>query len=100
MKLGIERCCRAVCSGAGQGGRDHNSFGRDLLVVEREVADRYAEMLRLDEALSGLILPVDLLVIAEQDFCEWAETPGSIYRTASREGKVLYEAINRDSDYL
>jgi len=64
----------------------------DLLVVEREVSDRYAEMVRLQEVLDGLILPLDLLVIAERDFSDWAETPGSIYRTASKEGKVLYEA--------
>jgi predicted nucleotidyltransferase len=73
----------------GDAGKDSDL---DLLVVEREVSDRYAEMVRLDEVLGGLVLPVDLLVIGEQDFRAWAETPGSIYRTASREGRVLYEA--------
>ncbi len=64
----------------------------DLIVVERDVSDRYAETVRLHRALRGLILPVDILVIADRDFEEWATTSGSVYRTASKEGKVLYEA--------
>lgn len=64
----------------------------DLLVIEREVEDRYAEMLRLNEALRGLILAVDVLVIGEKDFEEWSQTPGSVYRAARREGRVVYEA--------
>jgi len=64
----------------------------DLLVIEREVKDRYAEMIRLNEALRGLLLAVDVLVIGEKDFEEWSETPGSVYRAARREGRVVYEA--------
>ena len=64
----------------------------DLLVVERETPDRLAEMVRLHRALRGLILPVDILVIGKDDFEAWAATPGSVYRAARREGKVLYEA--------
>jgi predicted nucleotidyltransferase len=64
----------------------------DLVVVEREVRDRYAETVRLRRALQGLVMPVDLLVIGAQEFDEWAMTPGSVYHTARREGKVLYEA--------
>jgi len=64
----------------------------DLLVVERELPDRYAEMVRLNKVLRGLLLAVDLLVIGEEDFREWADTPGSVYYAAQREGRVLYEA--------
>ncbi len=64
----------------------------DILVIEREVSDRYAEMIRLNGALRGLILAVDLLVIDEQAFESWSQTPGSVYYTAKREGRVLYEA--------
>ncbi len=73
----------------GENGRDSDV---DLLVVEREVSDRYAETVRLHRALRGLILPVDILVIGGQDFEEWAATRGSIYYAARAEGKVLYEA--------
>lgn len=64
----------------------------DLVVVERGTPDRHAEMVRLHRALRGLILPVDILVIGEKDFDAWADTPGSVYRAARREGKVVYEA--------
>jgi predicted nucleotidyltransferase len=64
----------------------------DLLVIERDVGDRYAEMIRLHETLSGLVLPVDILVISEREFEDWADTAGSVYHAARREGKVLYEA--------
>lgn len=64
----------------------------DLLVVEQEVVDRFSEIVRLHRALRGLILPVDILVISEKDWAEWGDTPGSVYYTARREGKVLYEA--------
>ena len=73
----------------GEAGRDSDL---DLLVIEEDVVDRYAEMVRLHRALTGLILPVDILVISRRNFEEWADTPGSIYRTVRREGQVLYEA--------
>jgi uncharacterized protein len=64
----------------------------DLLVIEQHVPDRYAEMLRLNQALRGLLLAVDVLVIGQKDFEQWSQTPGSVYRAAWREGKVIYEA--------
>lgn len=64
----------------------------DLLVIEREVENRYEELQRLSEALLGLVLPVDLLVISEADYRQWSQTPGSVYRAAYQEGRVLYEA--------
>lgn len=64
----------------------------DILVVERSVSDRVAEMVRLCRVLSPLRIPVDLLVVSEEVFLDWSETPGSVYFEALREGKVLYEA--------
>ena len=74
-----------------RGGADVDS-DLDIVVVEREVPDRFAEIVRLHRVLRGLILGVDILVIAERDFEEWSDTPGSVYHSARREGKVLYEA--------
>jgi len=69
----------------------------DLLVVEREVKDRYAELIRLNKALRGLLLAVDVLVIGQKEFEEWSETPGSVYRAARQEGRVVYEAASDGS---
>ena len=62
----------------------------DLLVVESAVADRYEEMIRLNRALKGLVMPVDLLVVGEQEFEHHSVTSGTVEHAASREGRVLY----------
>ena len=67
---------------------DHSDI--DLLVVERTVEDRYEEMIRLNRALKGLAIPVDLLVVSEQEFDHRSATPGTVEYIARREGRVLY----------
>lgn len=64
----------------------------DVMVVEENVADRQAEMVRLLRVLSPLRIPVDLLVVGKDLFNYWSETPGNIYFHVAEEGKVLYEA--------
>src|SRR5947209_5366257 len=59
----------------------------DLLVIEAQVQDRVAEIVRLNRVLRGLILPVELLVISEAEFADWSNTPGNVYYEAHREGK-------------
>ena len=69
---------------------DHSDV--DLLVVQPAVNDRYEEMVRLNRALQGLLMPVDLLVVSEQEFEHRSSTPGTVEHTARREGRVLYAA--------
>jgi uncharacterized protein len=64
----------------------------DLLVIEKEVKNRVAEMVRLTRALSPLRIPVDLLVVSREMFDYWADTPGNVYYQARNEGKIVYEA--------
>ena len=64
----------------------------DILVIEKEVGNRVAEMVRLTRALSPLRIPVDLLVVSRETFDYWADTPGNVYYHARSEGKVVYEA--------
>ena len=40
----------------------------DFLVIEPEVRDRHAEMVRLANVLRPLMLPVDVLVVSEERF--------------------------------
>jgi len=63
----------------------------DILVVEERPADRLREMVRLNRLLRGLEVAVDLLVVSEEKFNHWRDTPGNIYFEASSEGRVLYE---------
>ena len=56
------------------------------------MSDRYEEMVRLNRVLKGLLAPVDLLVVSEQEFEQRSATPGTVEHAARREGQVLYAA--------
>ncbi len=64
----------------------------DILVVEEQTAGRLMEMVRLNRLLRSLDVAVDLLVVSEEKFNHWRDTPGNVYFEASSEGRVLYEA--------
>ncbi len=62
----------------------------DLLVIESEVPDRLAEMVRLRRVLRPLRIPVDILVYSSADVARWGDQPGSTLFWALREGRVVY----------
>ena len=64
----------------------------DFLVIEPEVRDRHAEMVRLANVLRPLMLPVDVLVVSEERFEYWRDTPNTVIYRAAREGRV-YEQV-------
>ena len=82
---------RIILFGSHARGDARSDSDVDLLVVMETVADRAGEMVRLNRVLSPLRIPVDLLVVSEDRFSYWSDTPGNIYSTARIEGKVLYE---------
>ena len=62
----------------------------DLLVVEKEVPHRAQEMVRLSRALRPLRVPVDVLVVTEEELQRYGDEPGSVYWWALKEGRVLH----------
>ena len=62
----------------------------DLLVIEPQVANRAAEMVRLRRALRPLRIPVDVLVYSADDVARWGDQPGSTLYSALREGTQVY----------
>jgi len=64
----------------------------DLMVIEREVPNKGAEMLRLNRALGWIGKGVDVLVYSEEDFERRSSVPGTAPYWARIEGKVLYDA--------
>ena len=62
----------------------------DLLVIEPQVANRAAEMVRLRRALRPLRIPVDVLVYSADDVARWGDQPGSALYSALREGTQVY----------
>ncbi len=69
---------------------DHSDV--DLLIIEPTVSNRYEEMIRLNRAFKGMLMPVDLLVISEQEFEDRSRILGTVEHAARKEGLVLNAA--------
>jgi len=82
---------RIILFGSHARGNARHDSDLDLLVVLDRVDDRAAEMVRLSRILTPLRIPVDLLVVSEEVFRYWSDTPGNVYSAALSEGRVLYE---------
>jgi len=65
----------------------------DLLVVEPELTSRYSETVRLQKALRGVLMSVDLVVTSQGRFDERSRIPGTLEYAAHREGKVLHDSL-------
>ena len=83
---------RIILFGAQASGDDapHSDF--DIMVVEEKPANRFAEMVRLHRLIRSFDIAVDLLVVSDEKFQYWRETPGNVYYEAATGGQVLYEA--------
>jgi hypothetical protein len=62
------------------------------LVVERDLKDKQAEMIKLRRALRPLGVPCDVLVVSEQYAEEWGGALNSTMHSALTEGRVLHAA--------
>jgi predicted nucleotidyltransferase len=66
---------------------DRSDF--DFLVVERDVADRFAEMVRLGQVLGRLLIPADVVVVSERYAEKWAPVRGTLVHEAMSQGQVI-----------
>lgn len=60
----------------------------DFLVVEPEVQNRHAEMVRLRQIVRPLRIPVDIVVASYAVFENWKEIPNTVFYEADKEGIV------------
>jgi predicted nucleotidyltransferase len=77
---------------AAQGNTNIHSDVDFLVVTKEEVESPRRESVRIRQALRGLSMPMDILVISENRLKELEDQPGLIYQEALRTGKVVYEA--------
>ena len=61
----------------------------DLLVVMREVEDRFAESARLARLAGELQLPADVIVVSEAQAEDWGAVRGTMLHDALVEGELL-----------
>jgi predicted nucleotidyltransferase len=98
MQAAIERLVaagqptRIILFGSRARGDGDDRSDVDLLVIKPRVENRYEELVALDRSLRGLLLPVDLLLVSEQEFEHRASQAGTVEHAARCEGRVLYAA--------
>jgi uncharacterized protein len=64
----------------------------DFLVIEREVDDRFGEMVRLGRILGRLLIPADVVVASEQHVRKWESVKGTMIHEAMSQGRVVAES--------
>lgn len=65
----------------------------DVLVITGEDQENpRKESVRIRRALRGISMPMDIIVIPERDWIRVRNCPGTIFREALREGRVVYES--------
>jgi predicted nucleotidyltransferase len=82
---------RLIAFGSAAKGDLASANDLDLLVVEPEVSSRYGETLRLQKALRGVLIPVDLIVTTLARYEERSQMPGTVQQAARTEGRVLHD---------
>jgi uncharacterized protein len=89
----FERPKRVILFGSAARGNTNIHSDVDFLVVTKsEVESPRKESVRIRQALDGISMPMDILVISEKRLKELGGQPGLVYREALRGGKVVYEA--------
>jgi predicted nucleotidyltransferase len=83
---------RIILFGSRASGSATDDSDFDFMVVEDHPVDRYREMVRLRALLRGFRVPLDLLVVSEDKYQYWRDTPGNVYYEAATNGVTLYEA--------
>lgn len=64
----------------------------DLLILERELNDPWAERLRVRKALEPVDYPLDIIMMTEERFEETKDLIGGIAYPANKQGVIIYEA--------
>lgn len=80
---------RVVLFGSRARGDAREDSDLDFLVIESEVESKLQEMVRLRDALPPLGVPVDVVVISEDEASRRGRVPSTLVHRALREGRVL-----------
>jgi predicted nucleotidyltransferase len=85
-----ERPERVILFGSRATGRPRADSDVDLLVVVADADNTRAVAARLYRLLAGAGIPKDIIVVKAGDFHRLKDVPGTLVRTAWREGRVVY----------
>jgi len=71
--------------------RGRNSDVDFFVIVGDHVQNPRRESVRIREALSDILMPMDIVVVQDSTWTRVKDIPGLIYREAMKTGKVVYE---------
>jgi predicted nucleotidyltransferase len=80
---------RVILFGSHARGNPSERSDVDLLVIEPKVDNAALESVRLMRELRDLRLPVEVVVVSEQDASDWQSVRGSLVHAALSEGRAL-----------
>lgn len=80
---------RVILFGSHARGDERPGSDIDFLVVQRDVRSSFDESVRLRSKLRGLGVPIDVIVVSEQEAEDWREVTNAMLCSALNEGKVL-----------
>jgi predicted nucleotidyltransferase len=83
---------RVVLFGSRARGGARDDSDLDFLVIEAQVESKLDEMVRLRDALPPLGVPVDVVVVSEEEASRRERVPRTLVHRALREGRVLAAA--------
>ncbi len=84
----VPRGTRLIVFGSQARGEGRDDSDIDLLVIEPEVANRYAEMARLSTLLGRRLIPADVVVMSAEHFEHQKTVANTLAWRALREGQV------------
>jgi predicted nucleotidyltransferase len=85
---------KIVLFGSRARGRPHRHSDYDILVIKKTRNRTPARTIPIYSALSGLPVPIDVVLFTPGEVREWRNVRQAFVTTALREGKVLYEDKN------
>lgn len=90
--VGAARPERIILFGSAATGEMTGDSDIDVLILEAEPGDVRAERVRVADALRGLGIGLDVIVMSTERFEESKGVIGGIAYPANKYGKVIYEA--------
>ncbi len=63
-----------------------------LIITHDNINNPRKESVRIRKELRGISMPMDILVVPQQQWERLKDQPGLIYREAQNKGKVVYES--------
>lgn len=80
---------RVVLFGSRARGDAREDSDLDFLVIEQTLGSKLAEMVRLRDALPPMGVPVDVVVVSEEEASRRRQVPSTLVYRALRDGRVL-----------